>query len=507
MNDPASTVTPLLETRGVRKRFGSTVALDGVDFDVLRGEVHGLIGENGAGKSTLMHVLSGLVPADAGALSLDGAPYRPRSPAQAARRGVVMIHQELRLAPHLTVEANVTLGIESAAAGFLKSRANASMAREALGRLRRGDLPLGRRVGELSIGDRQIVEIARALARRARLIIMDEPTSSLSQADKAGLYDAIRRLTAEGVGVVYISHFLEEVAEVCDRATVLRDGRSVGTRRVADVAAAELIRLMVGRRIEEVFPRSPRPIGEPLLAVAGLAGREAPRGLNLQLRRGEILGLAGLIGAGRTESLRLIFGLEPLAAGTIRLLTAGGQVKQLRRGAAERLRWRVGLLSEDRQREGLALGLSLAENVVLAAPRTVSRLGWLRTGAVRTAGRRWIERLGIRAEGPLAPAARLSGGNQQKVALARLLHTEADVLLLDEPTRGIDIGSKVEIYRLMDAWAAAGKAILFVSSYFPELLGVCDRVGVMRRGECVELRDAAAWDPAALLAAATGPPS
>ncbi|MBI4881491.1 MAG: sugar ABC transporter ATP-binding protein [Planctomycetes bacterium] len=485
----------LLCMRGVKKSFGAVTALDGVDLEVRQGEVHALIGENGAGKSTLMKVLSGAHAPDAGTMELAGAPFRPRNPSDARGRGVAMIYQELTLAPHLTVEENVMLGREAARCGFLRRRPMRAAVAEALRALDQAEIPPGRKVADLGPGARQMVEVARALVGEARVIVMDEPTSSLSRQDSERLFAVIEKLKERGLAVIYISHFLEEVNRVAGRFTVLRDGRTVGGGALPGVAVAEIIELMVGRKLEEVFPAIPHEPGEVLLRVQGLEGEPLPLAAGFELRRGEILGIAGLVGAGRTEMLRALFGLNQVIAGRI---TIGGAED----GGApprRRLAQGVGLLSESRKEEGLALNLSVAVNATLSCLAPFARLGWLRRTRQARAASRWIERLGIRCRGPWQPVSELSGGNQQKTALARLLHHDVDVLLLDEPTRGIDVGSKTEVYRLMGELAAAGKAILFVSSYVPELLGVCDRIAVMHRGRLLKPRPAREWSDSAIL--------
>lgn len=469
-------VTPRLEMHGVRKRFGSTIALDGVDFSVRPGEVAALVGENGAGKSTLMNILSGATSADEGVMRLDGAPYRPRGPLDARRRGVVMVHQELALAPHLSVEANLFLGSELARRGLLDRSRMRERTAEALVALDHGDISPTARVGALPLSARQIVEIARALIFEARVLILDEPTSSLPRADVERLFRLIRKLRDGGLAVVYISHFLEEVQEIADRFTVLRDGKTAGQGLTRETPLEEMVRLMVGRTINEMYPRSERRPGEILLEVDQLAGIKLPRGAGFALRRGEILGVAGLVGAGRTEMLRAIFGLEPVRQGKIRIGVYQGPASP-----GGRLAQGIGLLSEDRGGEGLALSRSVTDNL------TLSRLpgaGWMVSPArMRKAASDFIERLEIRCRGGEQKVADLSGGNQQKVALARLLYHDVDVLLLDEPTRGIDVATKAEIYRVLDELVARrGKAILWISSYLPEVMGMADRVAVMSRG-------------------------
>ena len=495
-----SSGAPLLQMRGIRKRFGSTVALDGVDLAVQRGEVHALIGENGAGKTTLMKVLSGAIEPDSGEMTLDGRPYRPGNPARARRLGIAMIYQELTLAPHLTVEDNVTLGLERGP--LLWRRRVRPRVREALAILHHADIAPTRRVGDLSVGAQQLVEVARALFTNAQILVMDEPTSSLSQHDMEALFAVIRRLRENGVAIVYISHFLEEVQQVSDRFTVLRDGRAVGTGAVAGTSIPAIVELMVGRKLNDMFPQVAHAIGEPVLELDGLWGATLPEGVSLTLRRGEILGLAGLVGAGRTETLRAVYGLEPVRFGRIRVATFGGAPDHGRR-PAQRLRQGLGMLSENRKEEGLAVRLSLADNMTLSNLRDFTRWGVLRPRRQREAAAHWMRQVDIRARAPRQAVYDLSGGNQQKVALARLLQQDLDVLLLDEPTRGIDVGSKVQIYRLIGDLAARGKAILFVSSYLPELLGVCDTLAVMHRGRVSAVRPARQWTEHAVMSYAT----
>ncbi|HYM09651.1 MAG TPA: sugar ABC transporter ATP-binding protein [Bryobacterales bacterium] len=488
---------------GLRKAFGATVALDGVELAVAPGEVHALIGENGAGKSTLLKVLSGVYRPDAGQMLLDGEPYAPADPLEARRSGVAMIYQELALAPHLSVAANILLGVEPAWRGWIRRRSLDDSARRALSDLGHSDIDLRAPVLELSVGAQQVVELARALVLEARVVALDEPTSSLAAADVPHLFGVIRRLRERGVAVIYISHFLEEVEQVADRFTVLRDGRSVGTGRIGEVEKSRIIEMMVGREISEMFPRLPHAAGAPVLELADLAAPGVERA-SLTLRRGEILGVAGLIGAGRSEMLRAVFGLEAVRRGRIRVATILGRAAEGPAPPAERLGQGVGLLSEDRKGEGLAQSLSLVENLTLSNLRPYVRHGWLDRGGQARATREWMERLSIRAPGPSAPVESLSGGNQQKVALARLLHHNCDVLLLDEPTRGIDVASKAQIYELVGRLAQQGKAILFVSSYLPELLGVCDTIAVMCRGRLGPKAPAGEWTEHSIMQAATG---
>ncbi len=491
-----------LTMNGIHKRFGSTQALAGVELALRPGEVHALVGENGAGKSTLMKILSGAEQPDAGTMSLDQHPYQPSGPLDARRRGVAMIYQELTLAPHLSVEANILLGQEPSRWGFLRRREGHQEVQRALAMLEHPELQVARSVAELSPGAQQLVEIARALLMEVRVLVLDEPTSSLTQEDARRLFGLIRRLRKRGVAIVYISHYLEEIKEIADRFTVLRDGQSVGSGPVAETPVERIIEWMVGRSLQDLFPRVPHTPGEVVLEVRDLVltGHGMAReGMHLQLRRGEILGIAGMVGAGRTELLRAIFGLDRVVQGEVRVQAFVGGDGWPR----QRIEQGLGLVSENRKEEGLALLQTIADNLTYSRLRPYSWFGWLHLGRRQQAVREWLQRLQVRCSGPQQRVGELSGGNQQKVALGRLLHQEAEVLLLDEPTRGVDIGSKAEIYRLMGELAAQGKAILFVSSYLPELLGVCDRLAVMARGRLTAPRATEDWTPEQIIAAAT----
>ena len=464
---------PMLAMIGMERRFGATIALDGVNLSVNPGEVHALVGENGSGKSTLMRILAGAIQPDAGTMRLFGMPYSPHSPVDARRAGVAMIHQELTIAPHLDVLENAMLGDEDVFLGTLRRGRMVARAKPALQALGLGEIPLETLAGQLPIASQQLLEIARALVQDARLIVLDEPTSSLTEADVERLFAVMRDLRSKGYALIYISHFLNEVRAIADTMTVLRDGAFVAERPVAGITDDEIVSLMVGRAIEDLYPRAKHEPGEAILTVEGLSGRTLPIDSSLTLRRGEVVGIAGLNGSGRSEFVRTIFGLDPVRSGRV-------TVGHYSSAATPHRRWAqgIGMLSEDRKEEGLALGMSIAENIVMSSMRPGLNL----PGDRNRPGQRWIEELGIRCQGPTQPAGELSGGNQQKVALARLLHHGVDVMLLDEPTRGIDVGSKEQIYRLIDEAARSNKAVLIVSSYLPELLGVCDRIAVMHRG-------------------------
>lgn len=492
---------PRLRVRGVRKAFGMTRALRGVDLDLAPGEVHALIGENGAGKSTLMKILSGAYSPDSGEISLNGEPYTPRNPHHARATGIEMIYQELSLAPHLTVEENISLGAEPHRLGVINRRRRREMAAAALAELNETKIPLSARVGSLSVAEQQMVEIARALAGSPpQVLIMDEPTSSLTQVDTENLFRTIGHLKGKGVSIIYISHFLEECQRLADRYTVLRDGESVGSGAMADASIPEIIHMMVGRDLKDIYPRTPHSLGEAVLRLDAVAGKAKPKSASLTLRRGEILGIAGLVGAGRTETLRAIFGLDRVASGRIEVLS----VESTRSNPGERLRQGMGLLSENRKEEGLMLNHSIADNMTLTRLSPFSTLGFIRRGQQKAGAETWMRRLSVRAKDAGQAIGELSGGNQQKVAISRLLHHGSEILLFDEPTRGIDVASKAQIYQLIGDLAAEGKAIIFVSSYLPELIGVCDTLAVMCRGVLGPARPIQDWTEHSIIAAAIG---
>ena len=452
----------MLHLRAIRKSFGATIALDGVDLELQSGEVHALIGENGAGKSTLLNIISGLLKPDSGEVRRSGR--------------IAHIHQELMIFPHLSVEENILIGTKGVSAAPLL----AEFARE--------DIDLRARAGSLSLADRQVIEICRTLAANADVILMDEPTSSLQRSDVDRLFATIRRLRQRGIAIVYVSHFLEEVREIADRYTVLRDGRSVLSGALGDVRDEELIRAMVGRQVVGLSGRPqsdyPSTAADPILRVDNLTSPPRLRGASFTLHKHEILGLAGLIGSGRTDLVRALFGLQKVTGGEI--ITDAT----------------FGYLSEDRKGEGLALPLSIADNVTISRLRSVAPHGWIDRNAQDEKTSAIMQRLRIKAPHPRTVVARLSGGNQQKVAVGRLLHQDPDILLLDEPARGVDIGSKSDIYDEIVRLARAGKAILMVSSYLPELFAVCDQIAVMTRGRLSEARPTSDWTPDSIMEAA-----
>lgn len=503
----SSAPAALLTVRGVKKAFGATQALKGVDLTLAAGEVLALIGENGAGKSTLMKVLSGAHAADSGEMTLASTPYLPSGPLHARSLGVCMIYQELALAPHLSAMENILLGIEPTRGPLMDWTETRAIARRALDEVGLGSLDPATLIEDLSIAECQLVEIARAVAVGCKVLVLDEPTSSLTQKDVQALFSLVRRLKAKGVAVVYISHALEEIEALCDRFTVMRDGETVGHGVVGQVPVGKIIAMMVGREVADLYPRSTRKSGEPILELKALSGAKLPKSASLALRRGEVVGVAGLIGSGRTETLRALFGLDRVAAGEIRV--NGNLVPPA--GPAARWNQGLGLVSEDRKTEGLAQNLSIAENLTLSRLQGLGPWRFVRPSRQNAAAEPWIKSFPIKCQGGEQPVEALSGGNQQKVAIARLLHHDCDVLLLDEPTRGIDVGSKAQIYAWIDKLAVgdpangrAPKAVLVVSSYLPELLGICDRIAVMTRGVLGEAKPVAEWTEHSLMLAATG---
>jgi ribose transport system ATP-binding protein len=485
---------------GVQKAFGATRALKNVSFEVAPGEVHALIGENGAGKSTLMKILSGAYRADTGTIAIDGQPFIPENPHHARRCGIAMIYQELTLAPHLSVEENIVLGAEPATLGWLNRSKRRDIARRALAELHSDTVPLHAAVATLSVAQKQIVEIARALIGEPKVLIMDEPTSSLAQADTENLFAVINRLRTRGVSVVYISHFLEECQRIAQRYTVLRDGESVGTGAMKAAKLGDIIRLMVGRDLAEIYPRMPHRLGAPVLEVRNLSATPKPHSVSFALREGEILGIAGLVGTGRTETLRALFGLNRIRDG---IVVVRGR-ERTHADPAGRLSDGIGLLSENRKEEGLMLNRALADNLTITRYSPVATAGFVSARRQRRTTEEWIDRLQIKARDAAQPIGELSGGNQQKVAIGRLLHHDTKMFLLDEPTRGIDVGSKAQIYRLIGELAAQGKAVVFVSSYLPELLGICDTIAVMCRGVLSEVKPAGEWTEHSIIATAVG---
>jgi ABC-type sugar transport system ATPase subunit len=483
----ASAAAPLLRMEGITKSFPGVRALRGVSLELYPGEVLALLGENGAGKSTLIKVLGGAHRPDAGTITIAGRPAAITDPVAAQRLGIAIIYQEFNLVPWLSAAANLFLGQEHARLGFVRRRQERRRARELFERLGVAIDP-ETPCAELSVAQQQVVEIAKALAADARILIMDEPSAALTGQEVARLFEIIRDLTARGIGIIYISHRLAEVFAIASRVTVLRDGEHVATRPVREVTTDGLIELMVGRKLESEFPSRQVVIGPERLVVRGLRRGEAVRDVSFAVQRGEVLGLTGLVGAGRTETARLLFGADRADGGTVEL---DGRSLRLR-SPRDAIRQGICLLTEDRQAKGLILGRSVRENFSLASLPQLSLAGFVRGRREQERLAGYVRSLRIKLARPEELARNLSGGNQQKVVLARWLETHSSVLIFDEPTRGIDVGAKYEIYQLINELAGQGKAVLLISSELPEVLGMADRILVMHAGRISgEIRDVA----------------
>jgi rhamnose transport system ATP-binding protein len=484
----ASLVDLLVRLTDITKHFGGVRALKGVSFELRAGEVHALVGENGAGKSTLIKVITGAHRPDSGAVEIGGAVVAHNTPSHAKAMGVAAIYQQPALFAELTVAENIALGLERGGAWRkIDWKQRSARARELLDRVGARIAP-DAFVRQLTMPQQQLVEIARALGSRAKVLILDEPTASLSDREVDHLFEVIRELKKHGVGMIYITHRLEELARLADRVTVLRDGTYVGTRPMEEVDRPEMIRLMVGRELSAVFPKTAVPIGDVVLEARGLGCRESGvSGVNLAVRAGEILGLAGLVGAGRTELARVLFGLTPADSGTIRL---GKREVRIDR-PARAVELGISYVPEDRRRHGVILEMPVAANTTLAILRQISSGGWLSFRRENRIAQSFVQRLGTKTPSVAAPAGNLSGGNQQKVALARWLATEPKVIILDEPTQGVDVGAKSEIHKLMGELAGRGLAIIMISSELPEALGMSDRIAVMHAGRIVGVLDRA----------------
>ncbi|MEO8156080.1 MAG: sugar ABC transporter ATP-binding protein [Rhizobacter sp.] len=476
---PEATAETLLRLDGITKRFFNVVALDGVSLELRRGEVHAVCGENGAGKSTLMKVISGQYAPDEGTLTYKGQVRRFASSHEAEVAGIAMIHQELNLVPHMSVAENIYLAREPRKGWFVdraRLRADAGRCLQRLG----VDIRPEAIVRTLSVAQRQMVEIAKALSLDAELLIMDEPTSSLTESETGQLFKVIHELRRSGVGILYISHRLDEMAEIVDRVTVLRDGRYIATHDFADTTVDEIVERMVGRSLEDKFPPVTRvPTGDVLLTVRGLARKDVFSDIGFELRRGEILGFAGLMGAGRTEVARAIFGADPLDAGTVSL---GEQTLSIH-SPQDAIRHGIAYLSEDRKAHGLALNMTMAHNTTLANMAAVSsRAGFIRFAEEDAVAQRYVDALSIRTPSVRQTVRNLSGGNQQKVVIGKWLFRDSRVLFFDEPTRGIDVGAKFAIYQLLDQLASQGIGVVLISSELPEIMGMTDRVAVFHEG-------------------------
>ena len=473
----------LLEMRSIKKSFGATRALSGVSIDLYAGEVHALLGENGAGKSTLINILGGIVQPDSGAILLGGEAVSSFQDVQAARRlGIAVIHQEIVLVPHLTVAENIYLGREpTTRIGLKDSKAIYKQAAEIIEPLGL-DLRVTRPVRELSTAQQQMVEIVKAISFNARIVVMDEPTSSLSLPEVTRLFEIIRRLKENGVGIIYISHRLDEIFEISDRVTVIRDGAYIGTKLTGETNQEELVKMMVGRSLAAFYSRTFHPKGKPLLSVNGFSKRGAFEDVSFSVHQGEVLGFAGLVGAGRSEMMASLFGADDFDTGTIRL--AGRDVRF--RDSKEAIQSGLAMVTEDRKRTGLVLSNSVGFNLALPALRSLARGPLVNSQRKNQMIDQLVGQLNIKTKSAWAPVSSLSGGNQQKVVVAKWLATKPKVLILDEPTRGVDVGAKHEIYSIIDELAREGLGVLLVSSELEEILNLCDRVCVVRKGRIVK---------------------
>jgi len=492
-------MTPLLEMQGIEKSFPGVRAITRGEFNLRGGEVHALLGENGAGKSTFIKVLAGAHRADAGRIRVNGAELRVTTPHDSARAGIAVIYQEFNLVPSLSARENIFLGRESTRASFIARRDEHNAARALFRRLD-SDIDPEAPCRSLSVAQQQLVEIAKALAQNARILVMDEPTAALSGREVEKLLAIVRDLRGQGLGIIYVSHRLDEVFAVCDRATVMRDGEHIATEAVTTLTRERLIELMVGRKLEAEFPHRTPNIGPERLAVRGLRRGKAVQDVSFTLRRGEVLGLTGLVGAGRTEVARLVFGADRADAGQI---TLDGRELRIR-SPSDAINAGICLLTEDRKQHGLVLGLPARENFSLPSLPGFSRAGFVREGNERRAFAGFVDTLRIKIPHQEQLARNLSGGNQQKVVLAKWLQTNSEIVLIDEPTRGIDVGAKFEIYQLINDLVANGKSVLMISSELPEALGMSDRILVMREGRIAgEISDVAKGTQEQILRLAT----
>lgn len=469
----------ILECSGISKAFGGTQALSDVELHIRKGEVHALLGENGAGKSTLMKIIIGLYRADSGSITLDGKPYSARGPQEAMSAGISMIHQELNPEPYLTIAESIFLNREDTKKGlpFLDKKKTNKRAEEILQKFQFGKKATTV-MENLTLAECQMVEIIKAVSCNAKIIIMDEPTSSLDSEETEHLFRTIRELKEQGVSIIYISHRMNEIFDICDRVSVFRDGHYVGTEMVGGVSSDHLISMMVGRKVENVFPKTDCEIGGVLFSVEGLSGKGF-RNISFEVRSGEILGISGLVGSGRSETMRAIFGLDPLTAGKMYLegqeVTVKNPKDAIRRG--------IVMVNEDRKRYGLCLFRSIRENISLPNLEKRQKRLFLNSSREKKEVKEISRKLTVKASGIEADAYSLSGGNQQKVVLSKWLMAEPKVLILDEPTRGVDVGAKAEIHSLMCQFAAQGLAIIMISSELPEVMGMSDRILIYHEGK------------------------
>ncbi len=490
----------LLQACQISKSFPGVQALSGVDFTLREGEVHALVGENGAGKSTLTRVIGGLERPDSGSMVLSGRLYQPQSKADAEAHGIRMVMQELHLVGSLTVAENIFMEKLPSRFGIISYRKLNAAASEIMQQVGLGDVDPAAPVKSLGIGQQQMVEIAAGLSQRCRILVLDEPTASLADKEIELLFTQMGKLKAAGVGIIYISHRIEEVMRISDRVTVLRDGKVIATRATGELSIDHIIRMMVGRDLDRFSLRHSGAPGKVALSVARLSLGQKVKDVSFEVHRGEILGFAGLVGSGRTETMRAIFAADRPDAGQIRLHGSSRPARITK--PSDAVRSGIALLTEDRKEQGLLLPLSVRVNISLTRLLDVSRLGWINTSRERDVAGKYGAVLSVRYSSPEQPCSQLSGGNQQKVVIAKWLYKDSDVLIFDEPTRGIDVGTKFEIYRLLAELAEKGKAIILVSSDLKELMAVCDRIAVMSDGRLVATLRPDQWSEEKIIAAA-----
>ena len=489
-----------IEMKGINKAFGSNQVLKDAGFVLEDGEVHALMGENGAGKSTLMKILTGVYTRDAGTVIVDGKEVIYKSPQEAEKAGIVFIYQELNVLFDLTVEENLFMGKEiTKGFGICDKKAMRKKAQEAMDKMG-VKIPINAVMSDLSVGQQQMVEICKALMVDAKVLIMDEPTAALTQSETEGLFKLIKSLRQKGVSIVYISHRMEEIFELCDRITILRDGTYVGTEKIKDINMDDIVRMMIGREIGERFPARDAKIGKEMLRVEGLTKGKTFKDVNFSVKAGEVLGVSGLMGAGRTEIMHAIFGNLPFESGKIFIEGKEVAIKNAR----EAINAGIGFITEDRKTEGLLLEKSISENIALANLGKISDKSVVKKSKVDELVKKGIDEFHIKCFGPDHECNNLSGGNQQKVVFAKWVYTDPKILILDEPTRGVDIGAKKEIYSVINNLAAKGVAIILVSSELPEVLGMSDRIMVVHEGKITGIIDAKEADQEKVMTLATG---
>ena len=494
--------TPFIEMKNIHKSFSGNQVLKDVEFSIQPGEVHALMGENGAGKSTLIKVLTGIHKRDAGTVKLKGDEVEFTNPKQAEQQGIVVIHQELNIIPHLTVTQNMFLGRELSygKTGILKMKEMRKQTLKNLEMLGASNINPDEEAGNLSVGKQQMIEIARAMSTDAKMIIMDEPTAALTDREIESLFEVVESLRKQGVSIVYVSHRMEEIFQICDRITVLRDGEYVGTEKIKETSFEAIVKMMVGRELGERFPERTSQVGDVVLKVENIAREGLFKDVSFDVHKGEILGVAGLMGAGRTEIMEAVFGSRKKSGGQVLLNGEPLEIKH----PQDAIKSGIGFITEDRKDEGLVLDLSIRENIALTNMKAISSNGWISSTKENQLIDHLIEKLQVRTTGREQEVRSLSGGNQQKVVVAKWLGIQPKVLILDEPTRGVDIGAKKEIYHIMNELTEQGVAIIMVSSELPEVLGISDRIMVIHEGKVANTLHAKEADQEKIMQAATG---